>query len=57
MHFGSILSFVENDGRCAIACQEDYLPFHLGLRQQHRCVQDEWKNQDSIDMVCQYNSK
>ena len=57
MYSKSLFSAVTNGTRCALACEDGYFPFHLGLRQEHQCEDDEWTNQERIDLVCQYNSK
>ena len=52
-----ILSVVPDGSKCGLVCKDGYMAFNLGLRKHHECEQGAWKNQDSIDMMCQLNSE
>ena len=42
---------------CALVCKENYVPVVLGLRTTHQCRLYGWRDPESSDMICEYNSK
>ena len=57
VYYQGVFSAVPNGARCALVCQEDYIPAARKFRSLHKCGMNGWKNPEKVNMFCEYSGK
>ena len=43
--------------KCALVCEENYIPVAPTFRKLHQCGMNGWEDPDKFDMVCEYSGE